>query len=475
MVSGKNLLSIQGEIREGATTCQERVRYHLSKIRAQTQLNCFLSVYAEEALAHAQTVDAKIRENKAGRLAGLVLAVKDVLAHEGHPLQAASRILQGFVSPYSSTVVQRILNEDAIIIGRNNCDEFGMGSSNENSAFGPVLNGWDTRRVPGGSSGGSAVAVIEDMCQASLGSDTGGSVRQPASFCGALGLKPTYGRVSRHGLIAFASSFDTVGIIGKHIEDLAVILEVISGADGYDSTLSRDPVPKYLEGLASKGRRYHLCIFDGILQSPLLQDEVRTSTQELITDLKQAGHVVDEVTFPLREYILPTYYLLTTAEASSNLSRYDGVRYGSRSSQKSSPEIMMKYTRSEGFGEEVQRRIMLGTFVLSSDYHDAYYTHAQKVRRLIRDATHKLFDTYDLVLMPTSPTTAFPLGHHTKNPLEMYLADMFSVQANVAGIPALSVPFGKDRNGLPIGMQLMANDFGEGKLLDMGSQIMNRT
>jgi aspartyl-tRNA(Asn)/glutamyl-tRNA(Gln) amidotransferase subunit A len=472
--SGLSFLSLQNEIRGGRTSCEERVRYHLEKIRQGESTNCFLTVYAEEALQRARLIDRKIRQNKAGRLAGLVVALKDVLAHEGHPLQAASRILEGFTSPYSATAVQRLLNADAIIIGRNNCDEFGMGSSNENSAFGPVNHGTHADRVPGGSSGGSAVAVMMDMCQVALASDTGGSVRQPASFCGVLGLKPTYGRISRHGLVAFASSFDCIGILARHPEDIGLVLEVISGRDAYDSTVSLREVDKYLDALAQMTGPFRICTVKGITHSASIQSEVREQLIHLIGKLASNGHTVDEIDFPLSEYVLPAYYLLTTAEASSNLSRYDGVRYGYRGDD-TSPEIMYKSTRSQGFGAEVQRRIMLGTFVLSSDYYDAYFTQAQKVRRRIREQTQRIFRTYDFLLMPTSPTTAFVRGTHAHDPLEMYLADVFSVQANVAGVPAVSVPCGNDGQGLPIGMQFLADDFQEGNLLALASQVMTMT
>jgi aspartyl-tRNA(Asn)/glutamyl-tRNA(Gln) amidotransferase subunit A len=475
LTSGRSFLSILKEIREGTTSCEERVRYHLEKIRQGESTHCFLTVYEEEALRQAQVVDEKIRRNKGGRLAGLVVALKDVLAFEGHPLQAASRILNGFESPYSATAVQRLVEADAIIIGRNNCDEFGMGSSNENSAFGPVTHGTHPDRVPGGSSGGSAVAVMMDMCQVALGSDTGGSVRQPASFCGVIGLKPTYGRISRYGLVAFASSFDCIGVIGRHPEDIALVLEVISGPDENDSTVSRREVDNYHEALKRTTAQFRICTIRGIAQAAGIQSEVREGFLQLIGQVKSKGHTVDEIDFPLNEFALPAYYLLTTAEASSNLGRYDGVRYGYRGRNGVSPETMYKSTRSIGFGPEVQRRIMLGTFVLSSDYYDTYYARAQKVRRRIREETRRLFRDHDFILMPTSPTTAFPLGAHKHDPLEMYLADVFSVHANVAGIPAVSVPYGHDRQGLPIGMQLLADDFEEGKLLAMTKEIMTMT
>lgn len=433
----------------------------------------YLSVYGQEAIIRAREVDAKIKSNKAGRLAGLVVGLKDVLCYKDHPLQASSKILDGFISQFNATAVQRLLDEDAIIIGRQNCDEFAMGSSNENSAFGPVLNDLDNSRVPGGSSGGSAVAVMADLCDVSLGSDTGGSVRQPAAFCGILGIKPTYSRISRYGLIAYGSSFDCIGIFGKNLEDIALVLEVIAGADEFDSTVSRKPVPAYSKELSITGKKYKVAYLSDTLESEALQPEIKVSLLEKISQLKAAGHIVEAIDFPLSEYILPTYYILATAEASSNLSRYDGVRYGYRSKNVTDLQSLYKKTRSEGFGKEVERRILLGTFVLSASYYDAYYTKAQKVRRLIREKTKEIFTHYDFILTPTTPTTAFKLGEHTSNPLEMYLADLFSVQANVAGVPAISVPCGKDKQGMPIGLQVTADDFEEAKLFQFSQVIRN--
>lgn len=464
---------IQNDLQHGTITCLDLVRHHLSNIKSKAHLNAFLSVYEEEALVRAAEIDKKINNGKAGRLAGLVVGLKDVLAYRNHPLQAGSKILEGFHSQYNATAVQRLLDEDAIIIGRQNCDEFAMGSSNENSAFGPVKNDADETRVPGGSSGGSAVAVQADMCQVSLGSDTGGSVRQPAAFCGVIGLKPTYSRISRFGLIAYGSSFDCIGIFGKSVEDIALVLEVIAGADDEDSTVSRLPVPDYVAGLqALPGKSLRIGYLCEIEESEGLQPEIRENIKATLEKLKAAGHRVEPIQFPLMEYILPTYYILATAEASSNLSRYDGARYGFRSGNTSDLQSMYKKTRSEGFGKEVQRRILLGTFVLSASYYDAYYTKAQKVRRIIRSKTKAILKEYDFIIMPITPTTAFKLGSHTDNPLEMYLADLFSVQANVVGVPAISIPCGTDKQGLPIGLQIIADDFEESKLLFFSDQLM---
>jgi aspartyl-tRNA(Asn)/glutamyl-tRNA(Gln) amidotransferase subunit A len=464
---------IQNDLQRGTLTCQDLVRYHLSNIRAKAHLNAFLTVYDEEALARAAEIDKKIAEGKAGKLAGLVVGIKDVLAFKNHPLQAGSKILNNYISPYNATAVQRLLDEDAIIIGRQNCDEFAMGSSNENSAFGPVKNDADNTRVPGGSSGGSAVAVQADMCQVSLGSDTGGSVRQPAAFCGIVGFKPTYSRISRYGLIAYGSSFDCIGIFGKSVDDIALVLEIISGADEEDSTVSTKAVPSYSTELhASNGKRLRIGYLKEVTDSEGLQSEIREAIVNKLDKLRAEGHAVDAIEFPLMEYILPTYYILATAEASSNLSRYDGVRYGYRSNNGTDLHSMYKKTRSEGFGKEVQRRILLGTFVLSASYYDAYYTQAQKVRRIIREKTKAILQQYDFIVMPITPTTAFKLGEHTDNPLEMYLADLFSVQANVVGVPAISVPCGKDKKGLPIGVQIIADDFEESRLLHFSDHLM---
>jgi aspartyl-tRNA(Asn)/glutamyl-tRNA(Gln) amidotransferase subunit A len=463
---------IQNDLQRGSISCHDLVRHYLTNIRQKAHLNAFLSVYEEEALSKASLIDGKIKTGTAGRLAGLVVGIKDVLAYKDHPLQASSKILTGFISQYNATVVQRLLDEDAIIIGRQNCDEFAMGSSNENSAFGNVLNEIDNSRVPGGSSGGSAVAVMADLCQISLGSDTGGSVRQPAAFCGVIGLKPTYSRISRYGLVAYASSFDCVGIFGKCIEDIALVLEIISGADDYDSTVSLQPVQKFSEQASKHNGEKLKIAYIRELSSEAVQPEIRQNIFSVIKKLKQEGHSIEEVEFPLMDHILPTYYILATAEASSNLSRFDGVRYGHRSEYTTDLESMYKKSRSEGFGKEVQRRILLGTFVLSASYYDAYYTKAQKVRRIIREKTKAILENFDFIIMPITPTTAFKLGEHSDNPIEMYLADLFSVQANVVGVPAISVPCGRDNNGLPIGLQVIADDFEELRLLQFSNYII---
>jgi aspartyl-tRNA(Asn)/glutamyl-tRNA(Gln) amidotransferase subunit A len=462
---------IQIDLQRGSLTCQDLVSYYLQNIQEKAHLNVFLSVFGQEALTKAAEIDRKIKAGTGGKLAGLVVGLKDVLAYKDHPLQASSKILNGFVSQYNATAVQRLLDEDAIIIGRQNCDEFAMGSSNENSAFGPVLNNINNARVPGGSSGGSAVAVEAQMCHVSLGSDTGGSVRQPAAFCGVIGLKPTYSRISRYGLIAYGSSFDCIGIFGHSVEDIALVLEVIAGADESDSTVSRQEVPQYTSQMGKAMNHYRVAYIREI-ESDGLQTEIREAILSKLSKLKADGHTVEVIDFPLQEYVLPTYYILATAEASSNLSRFDGVRYGYRTGEAADVLSMYKKSRSEGFGKEVQRRILLGTFVLSANYYDAYYTKAQKVRRLIREKTKAILRDYDFLIMPITPTTAFKLGEHTGNPLEMYLADLFSVQANVAGVPAIAVPCGEDKTGLPIGLQVIADDFQEAELFNFSDFLI---
>ena len=464
---------IQTHLKAGTATCREVVEYYLSNIRQHQHLNAFLEVYEQEALQRADHIDHRLAEGKAGKLAGMVVGLKDVLCYQDHRIQAGSKILDNFKSQFSATAVQRILDEDAIIIGHQNCDEFAMGSSTENSAFGPTLNAANTSRVPGGSSGGSAVAVQANLCTASLGSDTGGSVRQPAAFCGVVGLKPTYSRISRYGLAAYGSSFDIIGPFTRTIEDAALLLEVMAGPDEYDSTVSTKPVPAYSKELDfNPSRRAKVAYLRETLENDGLNEEIKQATVNVLDSLREGGHSVEAVPFPLLKYVLPTYYILTMAEASSNLSRYDGIKYGYRSNQADSLETMYKKTRTEAFGEEVKRRIMLGTFVLSASYHDAYYTKAQKVRRMLQEATRKILSDYDFIVLPTTPTTAFPLKSHA-SPIEMYLADLFTVQASIAGVPAISIPNGNDSEGMPIGLQIIADTFQESSLLAFSQYILN--
>lgn len=464
--------ALRKDLSNRSISCEAVVKHYLERIAARNQeLNAFVEVYSEEALAKAIEIDHKIASGTAGRLAGMVIGIKDLLCYSGHGSQAGSNVLKGFRSQFTATAVQRLLDQDAIIIGRQNCDEFGMGSSNENSAYGPARNPHDSSRVPGGSSGGSAVAVAADMCFASIGTDTGGSVRMPASFCGTVGLKPTYARVSRWGLIAYGSSFDTIGPICKSVEDAALLLEVMAGPDQHDSTVSERPVPRYSENLINNKTWRIGYIRESVGENT--QTEVRENTLQKLEWLKSQGHRVEAVEFPLMKYLLPTYYILTTAEVSSNLSRFDGVRYGYRSQQANNLEDLYKNTRTEGLGLEARRRVILGTFVLSASYYDAYYTKAQKVRRLIKEETERIFNEFDVIVSPTVAQTAFGIGAKSADPLQMYLTDLLTVQANVVGMPAMSIPNGTDRAGLPIGIQILAPAFDELSLLQFGKLLAN--
>lgn len=460
-------VELRRRLQAGTLSCTQIVANHLAQIDAyNAELNAFLHVYRDEAKERAVEIDVKIKAGTAGALAGLVVGIKDLLCYADHPSQAGSKILDGFTSTFSATAVQRLLDADAIIIGQQNCDEFGMGSTNENSAFGPVLNFANTQHVAGGSSGGSAVAVQAGMCQVSLGTDTGGSIRMPASFCGVMGLKPTYGRVSRWGLIAYASSFDSIGPMGSHIEDLEIVLDVISGLDGQDSTLV--DAQDYSIYIPKKRVAY----IKEIIEHPSLQSDIRVHFDAQLADLQAAGVTVEAVGFPYIDQMLPTYYVLTTAEASSNLGRFDGVKFGYRSKGAANLIDMYKKTRYAGFGEEVKRRIMLGTFVLSADYYDAYYTKAQQVRRLIQEKTMEILVEYDYIISPTTASSAYKVGEKTLDPLQMYLGDLFTVQANVAGLPALSVPMGVDSHELPIGFQVMGRPFDEKGILRFASHYL---
>jgi len=458
---------------QGSTSCAEVVHHYLSQIEKSKHLNAFVHVFAEEAIQKASALDERRKAGNAiGKLHGVVIAIKDVICYKGHPLTAASGILKNFTSLYSATAIEKLLQEEAIIIGVCNCDEFAMGSANENSVYGNVLNAMDESRVPGGSSGGSAVAVQAGLCMVSLGSDTGGSVRQPADFCGIVGLKPTYGRISRYGLIAYASSFDQIGIFANNVDDTSKVLEIIAGADEYDSTVSQKPIEKYSEVLKEK-KKNRFAYFKETLEHPSLDTEIADGINKLIEQIKSEGHEVTALGFEYLDYIVPAYYILTTAEASSNLSRYDGVRYGYRSAKPSTDLTeFYKHNRSEGFGKEVKRRIMLGTFVLSTGYYDAYFAKAQKVRRKLVEKTQLVFNEFDFILMPTSPSVAFKIGEKTDDPIAMYLADIYTVFANLTGIPGISLPLFKHSNGMPFGIQLMAKQFNELSLLQASQHLM---
>jgi len=465
------LRNVQADLCAGKFTLRQVVEHYLQVNQEKKHLNAFLELFEHDALQNADEIDSRIISQKPlGKLFGMVIGVKDVIAIKGKKLTASSKILADFESLYNATVIDRLLKEDAIIIGRCNCDEFAMGSSNENSAFGPVLNDIDNTRVSGGSSGGSAVAVQAGLCMASLGSETGGSIRQPAAFCGTIGMKPTYGRLSRYGLVAFASSFDQIGPITNNVEDMQMMMEVMAGFDAHDSTSSTHQPQHYSENAAIQ--KLKIAYYPQTLDNPKIDPEISSALYKLIEQLRAEGHTVEPQDLQSLDYLVPTYYVLTTAEASSNLSRFSGIHYGFRDMQATDMESVIKKSRSHGFGKEVQRRIMLGTFVLSSGYYDAYYTKAQKVRRIIRDDTVNTLSEYDLILLPTTPTTAFKLGEKTTDPIEMYLADIFTVQANITGLPAITVPLFRHSNGMPFGAQLMANYFREDILMSVTAHIL---
>ena len=465
----KSFAEVKTALASGSSVL-EIVENYLTNIKQHGHLNAFLEVFEQSAKENALLVDEKIKKGTAGRLAGMVIGLKDNLAYKNHKVSAASKILEGFESIYTATAVQRLIDEDAIIIGRLNCDEFAMGSSNENSAFGPVKNHLNTNCVPGGSSGGSAVATGANLCTASLGSDTGGSIRQPASFTGTYGLKPTYGRISRYGLIAYASSFDQIGPITNTLEDAALLLEIMAGDDEYDATVSSKKVANYSAFDTVKPLR--IAVISEALYAEGIDPEVSAKMEAVIASLKKAGNTVENVSFPYMDYMVQTYYVLSTAEASSNLSRFDGVHFGHRSQNAQGVEATYKKSRSEGFGPEVQRRIMAGTFVLSHGYYDAYYTKGQKVRRILQNKTNAIFKQFDLILLPTTPSTAFELNA-VKDPINMYLQDIFTVHANLTGNPAISLPLGKHSNGMPFGVQVMANHFDEKQLFNFSHYLEN--
>jgi aspartyl-tRNA(Asn)/glutamyl-tRNA(Gln) amidotransferase subunit A len=476
LFSFTNIQDYQFALKNNQTTCLDAVTHYLSAITQKSGLNAIIHIFEEEAIKKAKELDAERAAGKPmGKLHGVICTIKDVILYKDHPVSAASKMLKGVIAPYHATAIEKIIEEDVIIIGTVNCDEFAMGSSNENSFYGPVKNEIDVERVPGGSSGGSAVAVQAGLCMISLGSDTGGSVRQPADFCGIVGCKPTYGRVSRHGLIAYGSSFDQIGILSNNVEDAAIILEVIAGEDKFDATVSSLPVPAYSDLIKEKSQqKYRIGYFKEMMEHEGLDPEIKVTLNHFTSQLEDHYELIP-LTFPLIEHIVPTYYVLTTAEASSNLSRYDGVRYGYQSLKPSENlDDFFINNRTEGFGKEVKKRIMLGTFVLSAGYFDAYYTKAQQVRRLLWEDCKNVFEKVDFLLMPVSPGTAFKIGEKTSDPIEMYLADIFTVFANLVGIPAIALPLFKHSNGLPFGLQLHAKHFDEASLLTICNEWMKK-
>ena len=453
----RTIADIKRAIQSG-TSAVSIVERSLSRIASEKELNAFVEVFSDSAMATARRVDKKIEQGTAGKLAGVILGIKDNICYKGHKVSAASKILDNFESLFTATVLQRLLDEDAIVIGRLNCDEFAMGSANETSYYGPVKNNINKKYVPGGSSGGSAVAVSAGLCTISLGSDTGGSVRQPASWTNTYGLKPSYGRLSRYGLIAYGSSFDQIGIFANEIADVKFVFDLTKGNDPLDSTSIVE------EGIPFKGDKpLRVGFLTEYMNHAGLDNEIKHKIEALQIKMGESIEIKN-FSFPYLEHLVPTYYVLSTAEASSNLSRFDGVHYGYRSNESKGVEETYKNSRSEGFGKEVKRRIMTGTFVLSHGYYDAYYTKAQKVRRLAKVATDKIFENVDVLITPTTASTAFEIGS-VSDPLQMYLQDIFTVHANITGHPAISIPFGTHTNGMPFGLQIMSPCNEEAKLL----------
>ena len=455
-------------------TCEEVVRFYLERIDQHQDDNIYITVFHEQALERARSLDGKLSAGEnPGRLFGMPMAIKDNIAMKGGRLTCASKILGNYESVYDATSVLRLEEEDAIFLGKTNMDEFAMGSSNENSAFGNVPNPFDKNRVPGGSSGGSAAAVANGLAMVALGSDTGGSVRQPAGFCNIVGLKPTYGRISRYGLVAFASSFDQIGVLALNCDDAALVLEVMAGKDGHDATSSYHAVTDYSSEMASVSvEGLKIGVPKEYFPDSLNPDVARIVMGKL-HELRDQGAELVDIHLPDSEYAIAAYYILVTAEASSNLARFDGARYGFRSEHSEDLSSMYVNSRSEGFGKEVKRRIMLGTYVLSAGYYDTYYKKAQQVRRVFQDRYREALEGVDVIAGPTSPFPPFGIGDKTENPLEMYLADVFTVPASIVGMPAVSVPLGFDSLNLPVGMHLICNFFEEGKLLGIAKKMQH--
>lgn len=507
-MSTNTFSDLQEKLKNHKTEFLAIVNNYLNEIdNSNDQINAVVHLDREKALSDAEKIQEKIDNGTAGKLAGCVISIKDLICEKNKPTTCASEILSGFESVYDATVINKLKQEDALLLGRTNMDEFAMGSSSENSIYGPVKNPNDVEKVAGGSSGGSAASVAAGYSMASLGSDTGGSIRQPAAYCGVVGLKPTYGRVSRHGLVAFASSFDSIGPFANTVQDAAAVLEVIAGQDDNDSTTADKPIPNYTANIQNPDPNIKIGIPDEYF-SEGLDDEIRAGIEEKLDKLEKQGAQLIPVHLPHTKYAISTYYILTNAEASSNLARYDGMRFGKRadmeevkedlSKEKAAIEEMMmeapggadkaelaerldnidsplarlyKKSRTDGFGDEVKRRIMLGTYVLSAGYYDAYYAKAQKVRRLIKKDFDKVFAEVDVIVSPTTPTTAFDLGEKTDNPLEMYLNDIYTSSVNLAGICGISVPAGEHSNGMPYGIQFIGDAFCEENILNAGRLI----
>jgi aspartyl-tRNA(Asn)/glutamyl-tRNA(Gln) amidotransferase subunit A len=463
---------VRGAVAAGRTTATALAEMHYERIAAEDkEIHSYLSVSRERAMMQAEKIDAMAQRGELlPPLAGVPIGIKDALVMRGAPATASSLILKGYRPPYDATAVERLERAGAVLLGKLNCDEFAMGSSNENSAYGPVKNPRALDRVPGGSSGGSAAAVAAGFAVATLGTDTGGSIRQPAAFCGVVGVLPTYGRISRYGLIAFASSLDRVGPFTKNVKDAATMMEVLAGRDALDATSSEEPAGHYLEGLDRPVEGLRV----GVPQEYFgegLDPEIRAAIEKVLADLKAAGCLIKPVSLPHTRYAVPTYYVIATAEASSNLSRFDGVRFGLRDAEARSLSDMYRKTRDAGFGSEVKRRILLGTYALSAGYYDAYYKKAQQVRTLLTRDFLSAFEEVDVLIAPVTPTPAFKLGEKTDDPVKMYLEDIYSVAASLAGICAMSVPCGQTRDSLPVGVQIFGRHFGEATMLQIAQTI----
>ncbi len=468
MLNQLTISELTGKLAKREVSARETLQACLDRIqKVDGRVRAFLSHDAADALAQADAADQELAKGSSSPrpLLGVPIAVKDVIAVKGQPLNCGSKILGNFISPYDATVIEKLRAAGAVVFGRLNMDEFAMGSSTENSAFGASRNPWDFTRIPGGSSGGSAAAVAADECIASLGSDTGGSIRQPAALCGVVGLKPTYGRVSRYGLVAFASSLDQIGPFTRSVADAATLLEVLSGLDPRDSTSVPQPVPRYSTDLTGDIKGLKLGLAKEYMIGGL-DPEVKQAVAQAVKQLEKLGAEIVEISLPHTDYAVATYYIIATAEASANLARFDGVRYGLRV-EGNDPIEMYGRTRGAGFGPEVKRRIILGTYVLSSGYYDAYYLRAQKVRTLIRNDFLKAFEKVDAIVTPTTPTAAFKVGEKSDDPLQMYLSDIFTISCNLAGICGISIPCGFTQSKLPIGLQLLGKPFGEETILKL--------
>ena len=471
----KSILELHNLLKNKKVSSEEITKEFLKHINVNKEINAYITICEEEAIEQAKEADKRIASGNMSELTGIPLGIKDLICTKNIKTTCGSKMLYNYTPTYNATVYEKLLQENIVTIGKNNMDEFAMGSSNETSFFGAVKNPHDNTRVPGGSSGGSAAAVASNQCAASLGSDTGGSIRQPASFCGVVGIKPTYGRVSRFGLVAFASSLDQIGPITKNVEDAAVLLKFISGYDKKDSTSVNIPVPDYLKNLKNQ------CLEGLKIGVPKeyfiegINEDVRNIIESILEEMKKNGAEIIDISLPHTDYAVAVYYIIAPAEASSNLARYDGVKFGFRAEKFEDLIDMYKKTRAEGFGNEVKRRIMLGTYALSSGYYDAYYLKASKVRNLIKQDFENAFKQVDVIVSPVTPTTAFKIGEKIDNPLEMYLNDIFTIPLNLAGNCGISIPVGKDSQNLPIGMQIMANYFEEDKLLNVAYNVEQLT